>query len=122
MRKPIRKSVPQKSGRPDRIKLLYDFLKHLTTLSSGSVVLIVTLSEKLLKDTPASGLLVSGIICFLLAILASLVAMAILAAYLDERPDSEATINTFSGSFTFSAGAFYVGMVLIAISVFSQNG
>lgn len=41
----------EKKDRAERYKLSFDLLKHLTTLSSGSVILILTLADRLSKTT-----------------------------------------------------------------------
>jgi Na+/citrate or Na+/malate symporter len=56
-------------------KLLYDTLKHLTTLSTGSIVLLATFLEKLFKTPHWKALVVIAFISFLISIVVAFVTM-----------------------------------------------
>jgi hypothetical protein len=45
-------------------KLLYDLLKHLTTLNTGAIILIATLLDKVFKTPVAETALISSVIGF----------------------------------------------------------
>jgi len=65
-------------------KLRYDTYKHLTTLSTGSVLLLVTFLEKLFTKPLWKGLVVASFCLFVLAVLASLVVMNAIAGFIRE--------------------------------------
>ena len=100
------------------IRMYFDFLKHLTTLSSGSILLLVTLSEKLLKSLPL-GQIGSALAAFVASILFSLLCMFVLASNKSlPMPDSNERKLLGVGLF-FSGTAFLMGMGLVVVSVFS---
>jgi hypothetical protein len=72
--------TPRQQARQEGQKLLYDSLKHLTTLSTGSVILLATLLEKFFK-TPRYSDLVS--FAFGLLVLSSMSAFATMLALSD---------------------------------------
>ncbi len=53
----------------------YDYLKHLTTLSTGSLLLLVTFAEKFAKVPVWQRLFAVGIGCFLISVICSLTCM-----------------------------------------------
>lgn len=61
------------------LKLHYDIYKHLTTLSTGSILIIVALLEKVFVHPKWKAFVVSAFCLFLLTILGSLVTMIICA-------------------------------------------
>jgi hypothetical protein len=58
------------------VRIAYDWFKHLTTVSTGSVLLITALTKALFPDPHVAWLLVVSLIGFLLSALASVLAMA----------------------------------------------
>lgn len=60
-------------------KLVFDLLKHLTTLSSGSILLLITLFEKVFKLSPPNYQLMLAFGGFLSSIGFAVVAMLMLA-------------------------------------------
>lgn len=106
----------------DRYKLLYDFLKHLTTLSSGSILVILALAEKFVAGSPQSKWLFGGLSFFLIAILGALVAMLMLAGEVDNKKISDRASDVFATGFTVSAIMFTVGMAMVVVAIMSQYG
>lgn len=111
-----------KSNRFERLKLVYDFLKHLTTLSSGSILVILALAEKFVKDPGASKKLFLGMGFFLTTVLLSLISMVILTVNVDRRTIDDRSANVFAGCFGLAAGAFFFAMVLVVRALYSQYG
>lgn len=56
-------------------KILFDTFKHLTTLSTGSILLLVTVLKDLFKTPEWSVLIAVTLIMFLISTLASLIVM-----------------------------------------------
>ncbi|MEP6848861.1 MAG: hypothetical protein ABI999_08380 [Acidobacteriota bacterium] len=53
-------------------KLLYDVMKHLTTLSSGSILLVATLAGTVFHNYPPTrGWALASILCFVVSIICS---------------------------------------------------
>ncbi|MCU1265007.1 MAG: hypothetical protein JWM21_1325 [Acidobacteria bacterium] len=58
----------------EQIKLIFDHTKHITTLSVGSMVAIVTFYEKLGGSRHWKTLVSISLVCFVISILAGIVA------------------------------------------------
>lgn len=58
-------------------KLLHDYLKHITTLSTGSILLVVTFMERLFRQPEWQFLIGIALIGFLASIVFSVVVMTI---------------------------------------------
>jgi amino acid transporter len=65
----------------ERYKALTDYYKHLTTLSTGSIVLVTTFLDKLFHKPLWKALVVISIMGFMISVLASVVAYTIIVAY-----------------------------------------
>src|SRR5688500_15628505 len=63
-------------------KLYFDAMKHLTTLSSGSVLLLATFLEKFSKGPEWRWLLIATFCCFILSIISSVSSMVQSANYI----------------------------------------
>lgn len=109
-----------KTLRAERIKLVYDFLKHLTTLSSGALLVVAALAEKFFKESSLSVVLFAGMVFLLITILAAIVPMVILAVSVGRKPDGEATANAFAAGFLLAATSFFLGIGSIGYADFSQ--
>lgn len=60
---------------PDLFRNVFDFLKHMTTLSTGSIVLVTALVNGLLPNHPTSKVLVAvALVGFVISITASMIA------------------------------------------------
>jgi hypothetical protein len=70
-------------------KLQYDIYKHLTTLSTGSIILVVTFLEKLFKNPVWKGLVIASLVCLFLSIFGSFTVMNILASQIREMEADE---------------------------------
>ncbi len=98
------------------LKLYYDVFKHLTTLSSGSIVVIVAFRDALGDDSESTFLMGIALVGFLLAAGASIVVMLATARairqneLLDELP-------YFSGSLGYicAVAGFAVGVVSVSL-------
>ena len=60
-------------------KLVYDALKHLTTLSTGSILLLVTFLERLFRQPLWPGLVAVSLAGFVTCVVASVLAMFVVA-------------------------------------------
>ena len=61
----------------DRHKNTSEYLKHFTTLSTGSILLLATFLEKIIKMPKSTVLITVAIICFLLSILGAMTSYTI---------------------------------------------
>lgn len=67
--------VKFKGSRQEADKLRFDFFKHLTTLSTGSILLTLAMLEKLFRSPKGKVLVLFALICFAVCILGSLAGM-----------------------------------------------
>lgn len=94
----------------------YDFLKHLTTLSTGSVVVLVTFAEKFTNAPNWKFLFGVSLIFFLASVISSQICMLFVLSsrrYKEREPDWEN--NTIIGSFLFTALFLVIGVLSLAI-------
>ncbi len=112
----------EKKDRAERYKLSFDLLKHLTTLSSGSVILILTLADRLSKTAQPVGFLWYAVVCFCLVIALGMLPMAILAVNINRSQPSVKEANFFAISATFAFILFFVGMGVVGASAIKQLG
>ena len=85
--RPIAAAQEQPSNFTEGSKLLHDTFKHLTTLSTGSILLMVTLIQNLFKDKGIEGTALIGVAfaCFIVAMLSATGLMIIIGDQLRGR-------------------------------------
>lgn len=76
--------VVGQKAREESWKLRYDTYKHLTTLSTGSILLLVTFLEKLFTKPQWKWLVIASFCSFVVTTLASLIVMNTLAGFIRE--------------------------------------
>ena len=115
---PTEYTVKQKAREEGR-KLQYDFFKHLTTLSTGSILLFITLVEKLFANPKWKLFIAVAFGAFVLSILFSIITMICLAAsvlYLGEAFHLKKTIDRILLiGFTCAAGGFVIGVLCLIV-------
>jgi hypothetical protein len=111
----------QKS-RSEMFKQWFELLKHVTTLSSGSILLVLALAEKFLKEPHFTKPLFQSVICFLVSIFAALVAMAVIAVKAVSQDLSTGESRVVAWCFVMSAIGFFGGIALIAAPLLSAYG
>lgn len=100
-------------------KLFYDFMKHMTTLSTGSIILLVVLVEKLFPNPSLKWLMVVVFSLFILCTISALLSMFMLAMTVfvsGDISDTEAKMGVRS---VFTAIAFFL-LGLLALIVFAS--
>ena len=109
-------------------KLRIDFLKHLSTLSSGSIVVISTLLTRVTDHTHAKWLIGVSVACFLLSLLACIVTIQHILRYTQTLLSTASSpelrsekgrkgMNDATRDQTVSHFAFFAGIVLLGIFV-----
>ena len=84
------KVIPTPEGYREGGKLFFDLMKHLTTLSTGSLLLLVAFLEKLFPNPCCRWMIISVLCSLLLSVLGSLLAM--LAIILADLKGSESFV------------------------------
>jgi hypothetical protein len=88
---PAHLSTEQRQARQEGQKLLYDSIKHLTTLSTGSVLILATFLEKFFKEPEWKALMVLAFVGFIASMLFSFATMLALSKSifsLEEKTES----------------------------------
>jgi hypothetical protein len=103
-------------------KLLHDTFKHLTTLSTGSILLMVTLIQNLFKDKGLEGGIFIGLsfACFIVAMLSATAIMIIIGDQLRGREFYDRlprTILTRQFFRRFYGGELRMGALFVSICV-----
>lgn len=106
--------------RIETAKLYIDYFKHLTTLSSGVILIVITFTEKIFKNPADVKIAVQAIIPLGVTILMSLVGMAVMTinAHQEEwQPDSLRWLAfTFvMSALGFAGGLFFLSLPLIKV-------
>ena len=97
-------------------KLFHDTFKHLTTLSTGSILILATLLEKLFKFPTWKILIPIAFAGFIVSVIGSVLTMIMLAYALQahgEPSDTETNVGA-SGMFTALLG-FFIGILSLII-------
>lgn len=100
-------------------KLFFESMKHLTTLSTGSILLLVTFIEKLFSNPSWKALIAVSLISFVVSIMCSVSSMLQSANHVKHSgrfPRLEAGVKTtiyYSALFTFVVGL--AGLVAFAL-------
>lgn len=99
------------ADRLDRMKLLYDLSKHITTLATGTLLLMTGLFEKVFKTPVWKSLAQYSIVLFAASIVASVVAMLGFAMY------SRSTFKTNDDPVQLGVHAFALSFVLFGFGI-----
>lgn len=70
-------------------KLIYDAYKHLTTLNTGSIVLIATFSERIFKEATWKPLVGVALVMFVLSMITAFLSMGIVAQKIHDAGSAE---------------------------------
>jgi len=63
----------------EALKYPYDGIKHMTILSSGSILIIIAILEGIFKKPKSIGIVMASIVSFVLSLICSLILMGIIA-------------------------------------------
>lgn len=99
----------------DMYKLVFDLMKHITTLSSGSILIFIALLEKVFKSKPPQEILFVTFGLFSIAIVTAIMAMMVLAFNATEGKMDDSDKNWFVYSATGASVAFTMGILFLAI-------
>ena len=103
-----------KANKLEAAKLKVECVKHLATLSTGSILLVVAFLEKLFKVPKLKWCIVVSLAAFVLTILTSLVLFGISVQQVEDDFDNEDSLLT-SVVFVGMFGAFVIGIVSLVI-------
>jgi uncharacterized membrane protein YidH (DUF202 family) len=101
------------ADRVERMKLMYDLSKHITTLSTGTLLLMAGLFDKVFKLpvwTPLAG---ASVLCFALCVVCCVIAMFGFAMY------SQTTWQTEEDPVNFGSKAFSIAIIIFVFGIIS---
>jgi len=109
-------------ARVEHYKGTTGFLKHFTTLSTGSILLIMSFSNKLLLPSSQSWIVIIAILGFVISILSSTFVYILTIFYASPVNYNTNTSDRFemtaSVSLIISWLSFLVGITLLSIGIF----
>lgn len=106
----------------ETIKLVFDLLKHLTTLSSGSILLILALIDKLFIGKQLPKLLLVAPCLFIVSVVSALISMVVISFTSGKASPSNIETSVFAWGFTLSAFAFGAGMFFVLVVLLASYG
>lgn len=110
-------SSDKQNARAERHKYLFELMKHMTTLSSGSILLLITFLEKVLNEKIPHRLITLSSCGFCFSIIFSIGTMLMMAAYFGEKfPDEDK--NYFIAVAVLAIMGFFVGMFSLTIAAY----
>ena len=105
----------------EQYKVFYDFFKHLTTLSTGSILLLATLLKDLFKSPEWSPLVAVSFVCFTLTILGSVVSMLMFGSQVVHQKAPEGGSANFLIGFLIAVGILFFAAVLALVMFTLKN-
>jgi hypothetical protein len=103
-------AVVAQNRKLETYKLVFEALKHITTLSSGSVLLLITLVEKVFKNPPPKLVLQWAFGSFLFAIGLCVIAMILLAFNASDGELKGRELTAFAVATSFGGVLFLIGI------------
>ena len=110
----------QKVARREGQKLLYDAFKHLTTLSTGSILILATFLEKIFKEEHEWKALIAVVfVGFILSTVSAFITMLALSdSVFNIAEETESGSRMGAMGFRLSLGSFVVGIAsLVAFAL-----
>jgi len=96
-------------------KLQYDIYKHLTTLSTGSILLLITFLEKLFAKPIWKELVVVALCCLFASILTSFIVMNLMASQVREMEVDQRFVTRNLIVIILALGTFCLGIIFLII-------
>src|SRR5687768_10984846 len=105
----------QQTAHEESWKLQYDIYKHLTTLSTGSILLLITFLEKLFAKPVWKGLVLIALCCLFASILTSFIVMNLMASQVREMEVDQRFVKRNLTVIIIALGTFLLGIISLII-------
>lgn len=105
----------------ESMKLAFDFFKHLTTLSTGSVLLLVTFLDKLFQTPKCGSLVVWTVALFTFSTLGSIVGMYLSADILQKGGAHSDIKQWIANKFSYLVIIVFFAALAILSIFFAKN-
>src|SRR4051794_35035875 len=107
--------MPEQFDFSDRMKLSIDIVKHLTTLASGSIVLVSTFVSKTQAGVYHKGWIITSISFLLISLLASITHLFFGLFHSKPGEPNRSVVNLVSFSFVIAFASFFGGIVYLGL-------
>ncbi|MDD4863613.1 MAG: hypothetical protein PHE38_06345 [Alishewanella agri] len=101
---------------------MFDYFKHLSTLNSGAILIVLALANNLSNAKVDIESLYGSVFAFCGALIASVLAMAVLASHKGAKSLSERAIKMLGFGMAASGIGFCGGILLVAIQALKITG
>ena len=104
-------------ARREGLKLFFDAFKHLTTLSSGSIVVLVTVVGKIGSVPQWKGLVTLSLVSFLISIVGSIIVMLSTARTIRRNDTTDQLPDKLGGTYGYLIAVigFALGLGFLAL-------
>jgi len=109
--------LSKRKERIDSFKQVFELLKHMTTLSSGSILLLLTFSEKIIHSADPNKWVGIAFVAFCISITFALGTMFFISLQRGEKP-TNGEVNFFAYTMMISVVGFLIGMSSIAYTAY----
>lgn len=99
-------------------KLEFEYLKYLTTISTGSILLLVAFLDKIFKQPECKSAIAVSLICFLLSIILCAISQATIIEKASEKENLEwrdKIQNMTVGLFLFALLSYVTGVISLVV-------
>ncbi len=106
------------TGRGEQYKALFDHIKHIATLSTGTILILFALLQNFVKQPIARDLAKASVVSFLLSIVAGAILFGILALRFPRRgadPLSKPERDVITTMMLLAWASFVVGIVCLGV-------
>lgn len=103
-------------------KLVFDLMKHLTTLSSGSILILITLLEKVFRESPPTLYIRLAFGGFCISIIAAVFAMMVLSMNAADGAITEGERTVFAAATSIAAVSFSLGILFVVLAALPSLG
>lgn len=118
-----RRSGPEiRNKKLETYKLVFDFMKHLTTLSSGSILILITMLEKVFRESPPATYIQMSFGGFCISIVTAVVAMMLLSMNAADGALTEGERNVFAAAASIAAVSFSLGIIFVVFAALPSLG
>jgi hypothetical protein len=118
-----RRPAPEiKNKKIEMYKLVFDMMKHLTTLSSGSILILITMLEKVFRASPPTFYIRISFGGFCVSIIAAVVAMMLLSMNAADGAITDGERNVFAIAASIAAVSFSLGIIFVVFAALPSLG
>lgn len=102
-------------------KLIFDLFKHLTTLSTGSLLLTIGFIDKLFPQHQWGSLIVVVFVAFFITVVASFISMLITSYAVSRNYESNTESKIYALAATIAILSFIIGIICLIVFFFKNS-